>query len=353
MIVYAPRKVTLAAARAAGDPHCGARRRRACPTANIASTCCSARFRRRRRSSRPPTSKPKGVQFKLTPDLRRHHPGHRPPRQPPGDARASPTSTSRRRMATPSGRPRPDPHGLALDLWRSPRAEGRASRIRSPSRRGSPSTPKSASATSAFRSPSLQARSAAGPVTVEYIETYDDGTPSDRRNPGGAALGRDRVSAEPDPMSGGRFWLRKTAMLLALCAGSIAASAPAPRQAAPAAWTADPGRTIHPRRQHSPAAARRHGARLQCAGRHMCRLRRLFDRARRADAHRPRREEGERLGVQGNATGSASTMAALQVTLRREEDRGDRAGHDPRDARRLVRPDRRARPAGSGSASSR
>ena len=43
-------------------------------------------------------------------------------------------------------------------------------------------------------------------------------------------------------MPGGRSWLRKTAMLLALCAGSIAASAPAPtptRNAAPA-WTADP-----------------------------------------------------------------------------------------------------------------
>lgn len=43
-------------------------------------------------------------------------------------------------------------------------------------------------------------------------------------------------------MAGGRSWLRKTAMLLALCAGSIAASAPAPpapQKAAPT-WTADP-----------------------------------------------------------------------------------------------------------------
>src|SRR3954468_22733808 len=38
-------------------------------------------------------------------------------------------------------------------------------------------------------------------------------------------------------MSGGRSWLRKTAMLLALCAGSIGASAPAPKAAA---WQADP-----------------------------------------------------------------------------------------------------------------
>src|SRR5437868_5673863 len=39
-------------------------------------------------------------------------------------------------------------------------------------------------------------------------------------------------------MSGGRWWLRKTAMLLALCAGSITVSAPTP--AAAPAWSADP-----------------------------------------------------------------------------------------------------------------
>ncbi|MFL6725464.1 MAG: collagen binding domain-containing protein [Sphingomicrobium sp.] len=39
-------------------------------------------------------------------------------------------------------------------------------------------------------------------------------------------------------MSGGRSWLRKTAMLLALCAGSITVSAPTP--AAAPAWSADP-----------------------------------------------------------------------------------------------------------------
>ena len=40
-------------------------------------------------------------------------------------------------------------------------------------------------------------------------------------------------------MSGGRNWLRKAAMLLALCAGSVAASAPGPPAPAPG-WTADP-----------------------------------------------------------------------------------------------------------------
>src|SRR5678816_3784390 len=39
-------------------------------------------------------------------------------------------------------------------------------------------------------------------------------------------------------MAGGRNWLRKAAMLLALCAGGVAASAPAPLP--PAGWTADP-----------------------------------------------------------------------------------------------------------------
>ena len=39
-------------------------------------------------------------------------------------------------------------------------------------------------------------------------------------------------------MSSGRSWLRKTAVLLALCAGSLAASAPSPAQTP--AWTADP-----------------------------------------------------------------------------------------------------------------
>jgi hypothetical protein len=45
-------------------------------------------------------------------------------------------------------------------------------------------------------------------------------------------------------MAGGRSWLRKTAVLLALCAGSIAASAPAPGPVVPIkaapAWTPDP-----------------------------------------------------------------------------------------------------------------
>ncbi|MFL6785203.1 MAG: collagen binding domain-containing protein [Sphingomicrobium sp.] len=40
-------------------------------------------------------------------------------------------------------------------------------------------------------------------------------------------------------MSGGRSWLRKAAMLLALCAGSVCASAPPPQKAA-APWSPDP-----------------------------------------------------------------------------------------------------------------
>src|SRR5881394_326952 len=41
-------------------------------------------------------------------------------------------------------------------------------------------------------------------------------------------------------MSGGHSWLRRTAMLLALCAGSLAASAPAPLTPTAPAWSADP-----------------------------------------------------------------------------------------------------------------
>ena len=39
-------------------------------------------------------------------------------------------------------------------------------------------------------------------------------------------------------MLGGRNWLRKAAVLLAFCAGSVGASAPPPAHAP--AWTADP-----------------------------------------------------------------------------------------------------------------
>src|SRR5438309_8306955 len=42
-------------------------------------------------------------------------------------------------------------------------------------------------------------------------------------------------------MSGGRSWLRRSAvLLLALCAGSLAESAPSPAPAPAPSWTADP-----------------------------------------------------------------------------------------------------------------
>src|SRR5579859_6049525 len=41
-------------------------------------------------------------------------------------------------------------------------------------------------------------------------------------------------------MASGRLWLQRAAMLLALCAGSIAASAPPVTPQMPPAWTADP-----------------------------------------------------------------------------------------------------------------
>src|SRR5689334_16659053 len=41
-------------------------------------------------------------------------------------------------------------------------------------------------------------------------------------------------------MASGRFWLRKTAMLLALCVGSLAASEPQKPGSTAASWTPDP-----------------------------------------------------------------------------------------------------------------
>ena len=89
-------------------------------------------------------------------------------------------------------------------------------------------------------------------------------------------------------------------MLLALVRRQRSArSAPAPAPARRPPGRADPEEQFMLDVQHPPAAARRHGPRLQHARGHMCRLRRLSDGARRADADRSWREEGERLGVQG------------------------------------------------------
>ena len=41
-------------------------------------------------------------------------------------------------------------------------------------------------------------------------------------------------------MAGGRSWLRKATMLLALCAGSIGASVPQKPASSLASWTPDP-----------------------------------------------------------------------------------------------------------------
>ena len=185
----------------------------------------------------------------------------------------------------------------------------------------------------------------AGPVTVQYIETYRGREREDRRDPGGSAVGSGQARRRAVVL-GGRNWLRKAAMLLALSAGGLAASAPANRPQRQ--WTADPDDQflldVHIRQLVLGDGVRAYNA----PEGHMCRLRRLFDRARRADAHRSDREKGERLGVQGKQPdhhrlfGDAATYGA--------KSRGDRAGNDPRDARRLVRPGERRLPAGSGSA---
>ena len=106
-------------------------------------------------------------------------------------------------------------------------------------------------------------------------------------------------------------------------------------------------RAVPSRRQHPPAAAGRHGPRLQPARRHMCRLRRLSDRARRADAHRPHRQESERLGVSREQQDHDRPCGAAGGL--RHQKRADRAGDGPGDARRLVRAGQRRSAAGSGS----
>src|SRR6185369_5817879 len=61
--------------------------------------------------------------------------------------------------------------------------------------------------------------------------------PEARRNASGASLGRRDGSQENNPVLAGRKWLRKAALLLAVCAGGVGAST------APSVvpqWTADP-----------------------------------------------------------------------------------------------------------------
>ena len=117
-------------------------------------------------------------------------------------------------------------------------------------------------------------------------------------------------------MLGGRNWLRKAAMLLALCAGSVAASAPRAAELG-AGVDGRPRRAVPSRRQHSPAAARRQRARLQHAGRHMCRLRRLFDRRStcRCASISPRRRRAA--GRSRKPTGSTIDYGAGTASLRR------------------------------------
>ena len=66
--------------------------------------------------------------------------------------------------------------GYSLDLWRGPRAQGRREGSRSRSRRRSRSIPRSARATSRSRSSAAYKGAARRPVTVQYVETFDDGS---------------------------------------------------------------------------------------------------------------------------------------------------------------------------------
>ena len=150
-------------------------------------------------------------------------------------------------------------------------------------------------------------------------------------------------------MAGGRKWLRKAAMLLALCAGSVAASAPPPGRRR--AWTADPDEQflldVNIRQLKLGD-----GVRAYNTPEGTCVV--LGDFLTTLDVpmkHRSRRQESERLGVQGIEP-HRDRLCGDDRELRRQE-RGDRARE-----RSAKRPTAGAsRPlrcrAGSGSASSR
>src|SRR6185503_7338870 len=115
-----------------------------------------------------------------------------------------------------------------------------ASRTRLRSRRPLPSIRSSAAATSASQWMKITRGSSRVRSPSNISRPTTTGTrrsPKPRRCSSKAGTRRGRIIV----VLGGRNWLRKTALLLALCAGGMRASAPS--QAAPAApptWTADP-----------------------------------------------------------------------------------------------------------------
>ena len=202
---------------AAVDPRQRRPRRRASPTANIASTCCSARFPIQagdRHCAQGRASR------SADPDLRRDHPGHRPPRQPRGQGR------DRQR---PQGREGGKP-AIAVDLTRTATARPsarcasprRGSKSRSPWPAESRSTPKSASAAvtvpidAALRQPGDRRGH-------RRISRKDPTGPSRSPKPARSCV---KPAGGRGPPALVRDWIRQRRMLAALaCAGAVTAVA--------------------------------------------------------------------------------------------------------------------------------
>ena len=324
-------------------------RRRACPTANIASTCCSAPSRRRRRSSRPAAEQPEGRAVPADPGLRRDHPGHRPPRQSPGDGRHR-QRPAREEGRQAGGRARPQPRRLALDLRRGPRAQGRASRTRSRIQKGV----------------AVYTEVGKRHVAIPVDEAYK----GDARGPGHRPICRDlrrrHRTCSPKPRRccarrgrAARSQADARRPPLAAQGGDAAGALRRQRRrvgaradAAPPAWTADPDEQflldVNIRQLRLGDGVRAYNTpegTCVVLGDFLTTL----DVPMRIDLDR---EEGERLGVQGKQPDRHRLCARLRPRLRRQE-RADRARH--RSAKRPKAGASRPRrwPAGSGSASSR
>ena len=337
------------AARAAVDPHRRAaaagpaRRRISRPSAVPRDSA------RQRRSLPPPRMAPPRASPPADPDLRRDHPGHRPARQPPGDggdlqrrareegrqagdrrstsaARASRSTFGEVRVLQGRGQgPDRDPEG-GRGLYRGRRAPRRRSR--------STTHYKGAVAGPGDR-----------PIFRDLSTTGTRRSPKPRRC---CARARDRRGGIHIVL-GGRKWLRKAAMLLALCAGGVGASA---RVRRPRRMDRGSRRPVPARRPHPPAPPRRRRSRLQYARGHMCRLRRLFDRRSTCRCGSTSGARRRAAGRSRNPTGSPSIMPRCAPAYGAQDRRRLRR------ARSAKRPKAGAsRPArwraGSGSASRR
>ena len=341
MIVYAPRKVTLAphepqairiAARAAAGP---ARRRisraHAVPRDSAGDAGGPADWRAAER--RP---------VQADADLRRHHPGHRPARQPPGE---------RWNRQRPAREARTSAAAVGLDLTRTgsrstygevrvlkagvkdPIAvqKGRRGLYRSrPAPRQHPRSPRRSKAAAAGRGD--------GRISRNLRRRHASARPDRRRCSARRATGSAERVRWPAAAPG---CARRRCCWRSAPAAS-AASAPLAAPARPQPWTADPDEqfildvNIHQLRLGDTVRAY-NPPEGTCVV--------LGDFLTALDV--PMRIDLAAKKASGWAFKESNKITidygALQASYG-DEERSDRARHDPRDAGRLVRPDQRARP---------